>query len=286
MRAYGIDRSASGGAAAVSERFVLLQGSWHGGWAWEPTAWYLRELGHEAFTPTYPGHFAGANRKGIRHDDYVTAVVSFIEGRDLRDVVLVGHSFGGSVVSRVSQVIPPRLKRLVFHTAFVVRDGASVNDEFPHEQAVQFEQAARRALTTRSSALGKPFATCSSRTPRPSRRDRYGSVWSATFAPWAEKLNLQEFHQGEVPGSYIAVTGDRALPPGRGHPDMPRGWEPSSWSRWTAVRTAEQKTLLETEALAHEEIGEEEEPLDVGARVADELEPSGDEVTIERHPEA
>jgi pimeloyl-ACP methyl ester carboxylesterase len=89
----------------VSETFVLLHGSWHGGWAWEPTAWCLRELGHEALAPTYPGHHPGAGRAGIRHDDYVASVVRFIEGRDLRDVVLVGHSFGGSVVSRVSRAL-------------------------------------------------------------------------------------------------------------------------------------------------------------------------------------
>ena len=126
----------------MAETFVLLHGSWHGGWAWEPTAWCLRELGHDVYAPTYPGHQPGAPRAGIRHQDYVRAVVDFIEGRDLRDVVLVGHSFGGSVVSRVSQEIPERLARLVFHTAFVVEDGASVNDNFPQDQTDAFAAAA------------------------------------------------------------------------------------------------------------------------------------------------
>jgi pimeloyl-ACP methyl ester carboxylesterase len=126
----------------MAETFVLLHGSWHGGWAWEPTAWCLRELGHEVYAPTYPGHQPGAPRAGIRHQDYVRSVVDFIDGRDLREVVLVGHSFGGSVVSRVSQEIPERLARLVFHTAFVVEDGASVNDNFPEDQTTAFAAAA------------------------------------------------------------------------------------------------------------------------------------------------
>jgi hypothetical protein len=46
----------------MAETFVLLHGSWHGGWAWEPTAWCLRELGHAVYTPTYPGHWPGASR--------------------------------------------------------------------------------------------------------------------------------------------------------------------------------------------------------------------------------
>ena len=50
----------------MPETFVLLHGSWHGGWAWEPTAWCLRELGHTAYAPTYPGHRPGASRAGVR----------------------------------------------------------------------------------------------------------------------------------------------------------------------------------------------------------------------------
>ena len=126
----------------MSETFVLLHGSWHGGWAWEPTAWCLRELGHTAYAPTYPGHWPGVSRAGITHDDYVVAVTRFITQRDLRDVILVGHSFGGSVISRVSQVIPERLRRLVFHTAFVVADGTSVNDNLAPEQTALFAQSA------------------------------------------------------------------------------------------------------------------------------------------------
>src|SRR5258708_4682741 len=126
----------------MDETFVLLHGSWHGGWAWEPTAWCLRELGHTVYTPTYPGHWPGVNRAGVTHDDYVAAVTGFIGRRDLRDVILVGHSFGGSVVSRVSQKIPGRLKRLVFHTAFVVNDGTSVNHHLPPHHADSFAEPA------------------------------------------------------------------------------------------------------------------------------------------------
>ena len=87
--------------------------------------WALRERGHRAYAPTFPGHTAGASRRGIRHDDYVTAVSTFVEHLNLRDIVLVGHSFGGSVISRAFQRIPDRIKRLVFHTAFVVEDGVA-----------------------------------------------------------------------------------------------------------------------------------------------------------------
>lgn len=205
----------------MSETFVLLHGSWHGGWAWEPVAWCLRELGHSAHAPTYPGHFPGAGRAGIRHDDYVAAVVGFIEGRDLRDVVLVGHSFGGSVVSRVSQVIPERLKRLVFHTAFVVADGASVNDEFPADQTALFEAAARASPDGTVPCSWEVFRDLFIQDASP---EAARSVWERLvpqpFAPWAETLDLREFYRGEIARSYVAVADDRALPAGRWHPGM------------------------------------------------------------------
>ena len=205
----------------MSETFVLLHGSWHGGWAWEPTAWCLRELGHRAYAPTYPGHFPGANRAGIRHEDYVAAVVGFVEGRDLRDVVLVGHSFGGSVVSGVSQVIPERLKRLVFHTAFVVADGCSVNDEFPDEQTAMFEAAARDSPDGTVECSWEVFRDLFIQDASP---EAARSVWERLvpqpFTPWAQKLDLTQFYRAELPRSYIAVADDLALPAGHWHPRM------------------------------------------------------------------
>ena len=205
----------------MAETFVLLHGSWHGGWAWEPTAWCLRELGHDVYAPTYPGHQPGAPRAGIRHQDYVRAVVDFIEGRDLRDVVLVGHSFGGSVVSRVSQEIPERLARLVFHTAFVVEDGASVNDNFPQDQTDAFAAAAASSPDNTVACQWEVFRDLFIQDASP---EAARTVWERLvpqpFSPWAEKLDLAQFHRGELPRSFIAVADDLALPPGTWHPHM------------------------------------------------------------------
>jgi pimeloyl-ACP methyl ester carboxylesterase len=205
----------------VAERFVLLHGSWHGGWAWEPVAWCLRELGHEAHTPTYPGHRPGDSRTGIRHAHYVAAVTSYLEARDLRGVVLVGHSFGGSVVSRASQVVGKRLKRLVFHSAFVVEDGASVNDNFPADQTEAFAAAAAASPDDTVACVWEVFRDLFIQDAAP---DVARSVWERLvpqpFSPWDEKLDLAEFHRGELPRSYIAVADDRVLPAGGWHPTM------------------------------------------------------------------
>ena len=223
---------------AMAETFVLLHGSWHGGWAWEPTAWCLRELGHEAYAPTYPGHQPGADpAPAIRHQDYVRSVVDFIEGRDLRDVVLVGHSFGGSVVSRVSQEIPERLTRLVFHTAFVVEDGASVNDNFP--AGPDRRRSAPRRPSSPDNTVACPWEVFRDLFIQDASPEAARTVWERLvpqpFSPWEEKLDLAEFHRGELPRSFIAVADDLALPPGPGTRTCRRGWAASSSSRWAAA---------------------------------------------------
>lgn len=205
----------------MGETFVLLHGSWHGGWAWEPTSWCLRERGHTAYAPTYPGHRVGESRKGIRHDDYVRAMSAFLQRLELRDVVLVGHSFGGSVISRVFQAEPERIKRLIFHTAFVVQDGTCVNDNISPDQTAIFE---RSAAASPDNTVECPWDVFRDLFIQDATEEEARSVWERLvpqpFEPWAAPLDLGEFYRSDIPKSYIAVRDDMALPEGAWHPGM------------------------------------------------------------------
>src|SRR3974377_382475 len=84
--------------SSMSAKFVLIHGTWHGGWAWQGVIRHLEAQGHHAYAPTLIGHSPADERVGITYRDCVDSVVSYIRHHDLHDVILVGHSFGGSVI--------------------------------------------------------------------------------------------------------------------------------------------------------------------------------------------
>jgi hypothetical protein len=109
----------------------------------------------------------------------------------------------------------------VFHTAFVVEDGASVNDNFPPEQIELFAEAARQSPDHTVECPWEVFRDLFIQDARPQDAR---SVWERLvpqpFQPWAARLELSEFYRAGLPKSYIAVADDRALPPGTWHPGM------------------------------------------------------------------
>jgi pimeloyl-ACP methyl ester carboxylesterase len=110
--------------------FVLVHGSWHGGWCYARVAKMLRDAGHDVFTPTLTGmgervHLA---HQGITLDTYVSDVVNVLKFEDLNEVTLCGHSFAGVVITAVAAQVPERIKALVYLDAFVPEDGQSYFD--------------------------------------------------------------------------------------------------------------------------------------------------------------
>jgi pimeloyl-ACP methyl ester carboxylesterase len=110
--------------------FGLVHGSWHDGSAWSQVINRLVHHGHSAFGPTVAGHRKGVC-KNVSHAQSTQSVVDFIVSCGLTDIVLVGHSYGGTIISKVAEVIPDRIRRLVFWSGFVLNDGESLNDAVP-----------------------------------------------------------------------------------------------------------------------------------------------------------
>ncbi len=109
------------------ETFVFVHGAWSGAWAWRHVTEYLGRMGHQVIAVDLPGH--GEDHADIAQqtaESYAQRVIEVIESLDVQ-VILVGNSMGGSVISRVAEAIPIRIKKLVYVAAFLLRDGESGN---------------------------------------------------------------------------------------------------------------------------------------------------------------
>ena len=96
--------------------FVLVHGGWAGSVVWRELAPRLRNAGHEVYAPTLTG--IGARKhllsREIDLDTHIQDVIGVVEDEDLSDIVLVGHSYGGMVISGVADRVPERIASLVY----------------------------------------------------------------------------------------------------------------------------------------------------------------------------
>ena len=200
--------------------FVLVHGSWHDGSAWQATTKHLESRGHRTVAPTIAGHGKGANKK-VNHAECTKSIVDFMVGKGVEDAILVGHSFGGTIISKVVEAIPERIRRLVFVNGFVLKDGNSLMDEVPPWTAAQFEALAREAG---DGSVMLPFpvwreAFINDADLETAKRC-YALLSPSPYQPDIDKLDMKKFYALGTPRSYINCTEDNALPQGEW------GWHP------------------------------------------------------------
>jgi pimeloyl-ACP methyl ester carboxylesterase len=110
--------------------FLICHGAWSAGWAWKKVRPLLRAAGHEVFTPTYTGlgdrsHHASP---AVDLEMHIKDVLAVIEFEDLRDCILVGHSYGGMVATGVADRVAESVRHLIYLDAFVPGNGQSLLD--------------------------------------------------------------------------------------------------------------------------------------------------------------
>lgn len=126
----------------MSDTYVLIHGAWHTGAEIEAVADAVRAAGHTVHCPTLAGNNPGDDRANTGLEDAIASAVRYIEEKNLTQVRLVGHSYGGMVISGVADRIAARLKRLVYINAFVPLDGESLNDMVPPHYVTMFDAVA------------------------------------------------------------------------------------------------------------------------------------------------
>ena len=143
--------------------FVLVHGAWHGGWCYRETAAALRAAGHTVFTPTHTGvgerfHQSAEN---ITLETHIRDVCGCIEWEELSDVILVGHSYGGMVITGVADRMSDRIRSLVYLDAFIPGHGDSLigllSKALVPEVAAQFIGAFRGTALQDHSGLMQPI---------------------------------------------------------------------------------------------------------------------------------
>jgi len=110
--------------------FVLVHGAWHGGWCWRRVVDLLAAKGHKVYAPTLTGL---ADRSHLMSRDiglatHIADVVNLIKWERLEDVVLVGHSYGGFVISGAAEEAASAIAAIVFLDAFVPESGNRLVD--------------------------------------------------------------------------------------------------------------------------------------------------------------
>ena len=213
--------------------FVLVHGSWHDGSAWDPVITHLEARGHRAFGPTIAGHGKGVS-KAVTHAQCTQSIVDYIVAHDITDLVLLGHSFGGTIIAKVAQALPSRITRLIFANAFVPLDGNSILDEVPPHYQDLFHQLAQASA---DNTITLPFplwhAAFINDADEADAQAAYDHLSAEPYPPLCEPLDVKPLSTLSIPKSYLNCSEDIALPPGEW------GWVPRMSNRLGACRLVE-----------------------------------------------
>lgn len=123
---------------------VLVHGAWQGAWCWERVAPLLEAAGRVVLTPTLTGSGdrAAELSSAVTLEHHVDDIIGELEAGDRRDVVIVGHSYSGMVITGVAERAADRLAALVFVDSFYPSHDESALDQMPAPFQERFRQLA------------------------------------------------------------------------------------------------------------------------------------------------
>ncbi|ORW70183.1 salicylate esterase [Mycobacterium saskatchewanense] len=209
--------------------FVLVHGGCHDGSAWRQVVERLEQLGHTALAPTVAGHGHGVP-KNVTHAESTESVVDYIVEKKLTDFILVGHGYAGTIISKVAEAVPERIRRLVFWSAFVLHNGETALEMLPSGT----EMFAKMAAESVDNTFTVPFdvwrdAFINDAGPELAQH-AYAQLSPEPYGPWVEPLDMTKFHSLSIPRSFLVGTEDLVMPPGEA------GWHPRMSSRLGTFR--------------------------------------------------
>ncbi len=195
-----------------SSTIVLIHGAWADATAWQAVVPLLKAQGHEVIAVNLPGHGTDATSfAGISLQSYVDVVKAAIGDR--KNVILVGHSMAGLVISEVAEEIPGQIKELVYLAAYLPQNGESLlslakQDADSHVgKYLQIDQATGSAIVAKDGVIDVFAADA------PAQIGDYlaNNIKPEPLAPLATPVTLTDAKFGSVKKVYIHTTDDHAV---------------------------------------------------------------------------
>jgi len=200
--------------------FVIVHGGWHTGEHFAETAAAVTASGHTVHLPTAAGNAPG-DRKDTGLDEAVSSIVQYLVDREIVDCVLVGHSYGGMVITGVADRAGDRIRRLVYWNAFVPNDGECLNDLVPPHYVELFDNlvADDGSVTMPEGIWREAFMNDAS---AEEASNAYATLNPHPYRTFTDPISLQRNPaEMALPKSYINCTEDTALPQSLGwHPRL------------------------------------------------------------------
>ncbi|MFK4466104.1 alpha/beta fold hydrolase [Bacillus sp. RC252] len=191
--------------------YVLVHGAWQGEWAWDLVKPQLEAFGHTVITLDLPGSGKDMTpSQNVTLDSYVDAVTDAIHQQN-ENVILVGHSMGGIVITQTAEYIPNKIDKLVYLCAFLPQNGESLGSKLAGEAGPQFS-VNENDMTAEliPNLIEQTFLNATE--DEAIKEASFKQMRPQPLGPFQQELKISEESFGIIDRIYIETTLDRAIP--------------------------------------------------------------------------
>jgi pimeloyl-ACP methyl ester carboxylesterase len=194
--------------------YILLHGAWHASWCWKYLVNELKDKGHDVIAPDLPGH--GQNMQSfleINLDTYLSYLSEIIMSCD-RQIILVGHSMAGIIISQLAENMPEKIAQLIYVAAFIPENKTSLMHEAEKSRSQNI--ASEMLINTdrneielkKSNDLIDLFYN---RCQREDAEFALQHLQKEPFQPFLDRINISVEKFGSVKARYIECSEDKVL---------------------------------------------------------------------------